>query len=228
MTPESLSKPSQTKIRIAIVDDHPMIRERLAEIINRETDLEVCAEADDRHEALEIIDETRPALAIIDLSLKTSPGIELIKDLQIRRPELKILVVSMQDEMIYAERCIKAGARGYITKQNASRNVMQAIRRVLSGEIYLSESVSNQILGRCVGRPSGPDFVLSVSLLADRELQVFELTGEGKSTRQIADQLMLDVKTIETYRARIKDKLALKDGSELLQRAIAWVHHRAG
>jgi DNA-binding NarL/FixJ family response regulator len=105
---------------------------------------------------------------------------------------------------------------------------MKAIRRVLSGEIYLSESVSNQILARCVGRPSGPDFVLSVSLLADRELQVFELTGEGKSTRQIADQLMLDVKTIETYRARIKEKLALKDGPELLQRAIAWVHHRAG
>ncbi|MEO7340072.1 MAG: response regulator transcription factor [Luteolibacter sp.] len=214
--------------RILIVDDHPLVRERLVELIDREPDLEVCGEAEDRHEALELIDSTRPDMAIIDLTLKSSLGIELIKDLQVRQPELLILVVSMQDEMIYAERCIRVGARGFITKQQASRHVMQAIRKVLAGEIYLSESVANQVVSRSVGRHAGPDFILSISMLADRELQVFELIGKGHSTRHIADLLILDVKTIETYRARIKEKLALKDSSELLQRAIAWVHHKAG
>jgi DNA-binding NarL/FixJ family response regulator len=223
-----MSQASDHPTRIVIVDDHPLVRERLVELITREPDLVVCGEAEDRHTALEIIEETQPRMAIIDLSLKSSLGIELIKDLQIRQPGVLILVVSMQDEMIYAERCIRAGARGYITKQQASRHVMQAIRHILAGEIYLSETVSNQVIARCVGRQAGPDFVLSIALLADRELQVFELIGKGNSTRQIADQLILDIKTIETYRARIKEKLALKDGSELLQRAIAWVHHRAG
>jgi len=214
--------------RIVLVDDHPLVRERLVELIVREPDLEVCGEAEDRHEALEIIASTRADLAIIDLTLKSSLGIDLIKDLQIRQPEVRTLVVSMQDEMIYAERCIRAGARGYITKQQASRHVMHAIRRVLAGEIYLSETVASQLLARSIGRQAGSDFVLSISLLADRELQVFEWIGKGSTTRQIADLLMLDVKTIETYRARIKEKLALKDGQELLQRAIAWVHHGAG
>lgn len=220
-TPEPLT-------RIVIVDDHPLVRERLVELIEREPDLTVCGEAEDRHEANEIIAATCPDLAIIDLTLKSSLGIELIKDLKARQPQVRILVVSMQDEMIYAERCIRAGARGYITKQQASRHVMHAIRRVLAGEIYLSETVSSQLLSRSIGRQAGSDFVLSISLLADRELQVFELLGNGNSTRQIADLLMLDVKTIETYRARIKEKLVLKDGQELLQRAIAWVHHGAG
>ncbi len=214
--------------RIVIVDDHPLVRERLIELIDREPDLKVCGEAEDRSEALDLIDQLRPELAIVDLNLKSSVGIELIKDLQAKIPELIILVVSMQDEMIYAERCIRAGARGYITKQQASRHVLHAIRQVLSGEVYISEAVSKQLVSRSIGRQSGSDFVLSITLLADRELQVFELIGKGHSTRQIADLLSLDVKTIETYRGRIKDKLALKDSSELLQRAIAWVHHRAG
>ena len=216
------------KTRIVIIDDHPLVRERLIELIDREADLEVCGEAEERSEALELIDQTRPEMAIVDLNLKSSLGIELIKDLQVRNPQLLILVVSMQDEMIYAERCIRAGARGYITKQQASRHVLQAIRKVLAGDLYVSEAVSNQLLSRSIGRPAGADFVLSIALLADRELQVFELIGKGHSTRQIADSLTLDVKTIETYRGRIKEKLALKDSSELLQRAIAWVHHRAG
>lgn len=213
---------------IVIVDDHPLVRERLIELIDREPDLKVCGEAEDRNEALELIAATRPALAIIDLTLKSSLGMELIKDLQIRQPEVKLLVVSMQDELIYAERCIRAGARGYITKQEASRHVLHAIRQVLAGKVYVSELVASQLLSRSIGRQAGPDFVLSISLLADRELQVFELIGKGHSTRQIADSLLLDIKTIETYRARIKEKLVLKDASELLQRAIAWVHHSAG
>lgn len=214
------------KTRIVIVDDHPLVRERLAELINRETDLEVCGEAEDRHQGLELIIRTRPELAIVDLTLKSSLGIELIKDLQARIPEIKILVVSMQDEAIHAERCIRAGAKGYITKQMASRHIMQAIRRVLAGEIYLSEAATSLWLNRSLGKTSGTIADPLASQLADRELQVFELVGKGHSTRQIAELLGLDVKTIETYRARIKDKLGFKDAPELLQRAIAWVHGR--
>ncbi len=217
-----------TATRIVLVDDHPMIRERLVELIDREPDLEVCGEAEDRHEAIELIAATRPGLAIVDLTLKSSLGIELIKDLQVLHPEVKILVVSMQDEMTYAERCIHAGASGYITKQHASRHIMQAIRRVLGGGLYLSEAVTSQLVSRSIGRQAPGEAGLAVSLLTDRELQVFELIGKGSSTRYIAEMLSLDVKTIETYRARIKDKLRLKDGPELLQRAIAWVHRIAG
>ena len=218
----------ENPIRVVIVDDHPLVRERLIELIARESDLEVCGEAEDRHEALEIIAAKLPALAIIDLTLKSSLGIELIKDLQIRHPEVKILVVSMQDELIHAERCIRAGAHGYITKQQASRHVMEAIRQVLAGKVYLSESATSQLLTRSLRKPNSDATESAINQLADRELQVFEMVGRGNSTRQIADSLMLDVKTIETYRARIKDKLALKDASELLQRAIAWVHYQAG
>lgn len=218
-------KESKTrKTRIVIVDDHPLVRERLAELIHREPDLEVCGEAEDRHQALDLITATRPEMAIVDLTLKSSLGIELIKDLQALMPELKVLVVSMQDEVIYAERCIRAGARGYITKQEASRNIMQAIRKVLSGEIYVSEEVASSVIARSIGGHKVGTPPSMISMLADRELQVFELVGRGHSTRQIADLLNLDVKTIETYRARIKDKMGLKDASELLQRAIAWVH----
>jgi DNA-binding NarL/FixJ family response regulator len=217
---------STAKTRIVIVDDHPLVRERLAELINRESDLEVCGEAEDRNQGLELISRTRPELAIVDLTLKSSLGIELIKDLQARMPEVKVLVVSMQDEAIHAERCVRAGARGYITKQMASRHIMQAIRRVLAGEIYLSEEATSLWLNRSLGRAAGNAADPLAAQLADRELQVFELVGKGHSTRQIAELLALDVKTIETYRARIKDKLGLKDAPELLQRAIAWVHGR--
>lgn len=223
MTPN----PTETT-RIVIVDDHPMVRERLVELILREPDLIVCGEAEDRHAALELVESTRPHLAIIDLSLKSSLGIELIKDLQSLRPEVMILVVSMQDELIHAERCIRAGARGYITKQQASRHVMLAIRHVLSGQIYLSEAVASQLAARSLGKSAGSDFEHSILMLADREIQVFELIGKGYSTREIAELLFIEIKTIETYRSRIKEKLGFKDATELLKRAISWVHHRAG
>lgn len=221
-----MTESTLNKTRVVLVDDHPLVRERLVELINREADLEVVGEAEDRHEALEVIEATQPDLAIVDLTLKASLGIELIKDLQARRPELPILVVSMQDEAIHAERCLRAGARGYITKQQASRHVMQAIRRVLEGGIHVSDAVAHQMLSRNVGRQPGPDPATTISRLADRELQVFELIGKGHSARQIGDLLGLDIKTIETYRARIKEKLGLKDAPELLKRAIAWVHDR--
>ena len=207
-------------VRIVIVDDHPMVRERLAEIINREADMTVCGEAEDRPNALEVIGLQSPNLAIIDLTLKRSNGLDLIKDLRAMHPELRILVVSMQEENLYAERVIRAGAHGYITKQEATRKILEAIRMVLSGKVYLSDALSADILSRMVGKSKAPGS--SFELLTDRELQVFDLVGQGFGTRQIAEQLGLDVKTVETYRARIKDKLELKDASELLRKAIAW------
>lgn len=207
--------------RIVIVDDHPMVRERLAEVINREADMTVCGEAEDRAGALELIGREQPGLAIVDLTLRRSNGLDLIKDLRAMHPDLRILVVSMQEENLYAERVIRAGAHGYITKQEATRKILDAIRQVLEGKVFLSETLSADLLSRMVGKPKAtPGHAFE--LLTDRELQVFDLVGQGFATRQIAEQLGVDVKTVETYRARIKDKLELKDASELLRKAIAW------
>lgn len=210
------------KLGILLVDDHPMVRERLAEVIEREPDLIVCGEAEDRFHALELIEAVQPALAIVDLTLKQSHGMELIKDIASRYPELAVLVVSMHDEMLHAERAIRAGARGYITKQAATKKIMVAIRAVLNGEVYLSEKASAQLAATAVGRGRSKAG-LSIDALSDRELMVFEMLGQGRSTRQIADELHLDMRTIETYRARIKEKLNLKDANELLQYAIRWM-----
>ncbi len=202
-----------------------MVRERLAEVINREDDLCVCGEAEDRHQALDAIQAARPELVIIDLTLKNSSGLELIKDIRARWPGLRMLVVSMHDESLYAERVIRAGARGYITKQEATRNILLAIRRVLAGNIYLNERIATQIIGRLAEKP-GATGSAPTDLLTDRELQVFELIGRGQSTRRIAGELHIDVKTVETYRARIKEKLHLTESTELLQLAIRWSHNR--
>ncbi|MDX2081535.1 MAG: response regulator transcription factor [Terrimicrobiaceae bacterium] len=213
-------KPAKKKI--FIVDDHPLVRERLTELIDREADLMVCGEAEDRSEAFAAILEKKPFLVLLDFTLKSSHGIDLIKDLRAAAPEIRLLVVSMHDELLYAERCLRAGAHGYITKQQASRHVMQAIRRVLDGDLYLSDEVSKQLVERSLGAPRGRRSDSIVSNLADRELQVFELIGQGWSTRQIAESLSIDPKTIDTYRARIREKLGLKNSAELLQQAIAW------
>jgi len=211
------------RTRIMLVDDHPMVRERLAEIINREPDLVVCAEAEDRHEAIEKIKARQPHLVIIDITLKNSDGVELIKDLHSRWPALLTLVVSMHDESLYAERVLRAGAHGYITKQEATRNILRAIRRVLAGQIFLNETIASRIIGRLTSprneKDRGP-----IESLADRELQVFELTGRGLNTRQIAERLHIGVKTVETYRHRIREKLHLRDPADLLRSAIAWTH----
>jgi len=223
MTPEPAP---QSRHRIVIVDDHPIVRERLIEVINRESDLWVCGEAADRIEALQLIREARPDLAIVDLTLKNSHGLELIKDLQSSVPHTQILVVSMQEESLYAERCIRAGAHGYITKQEATRSILSAIRTVLDSGIYLSSAMSTQIAAGLLGKTQSKTLA-TVESLADRELQVFELIGTGFSTKEIAEKLRLDVKTIETYRARIKDKLNLRDGAELLHKAFLWKHKNA-
>jgi DNA-binding NarL/FixJ family response regulator len=215
-----MTSPTHDHARIVLVDDHPMVRERLAEVINREPDLTVCGEAEDRGGALEVIEREKPRLAIVDLTLKRSNGLDLIKDLRVTHPDLLILVLSMQDENLYAERVIRAGAHGYITKQEATRKILDAIRQVMAGKVFLSEEISAEILARMLGKSRGA--MRSLDVLSDRELQVFGLVGEGFGTRQIAEQLGLDVKTVETYRTRIKEKLELKDASELLRQAIAW------
>jgi DNA-binding NarL/FixJ family response regulator len=215
------SKSAARKTRVLLVDDHPMVRERLAEAIQREPDLTVCGEAESRPQAMEIIAATRPHLAIIDLTLKNSHGLELIKDIHAAHPEVAMLVVSMHDELLHAERVIRAGARGYITKQEATRKIMLAIRTVLKGGVYLSDKAAAHIAASKIGesRLTGG---LTVDKLSDRELRIFELTGEGKGTRQISEELELDVRTIHTYRARIKNKFHLKDFDELRQFAVHW------
>ena len=207
--------------RILIVDDHPLVRLSLREFIRREKDLEVCGEAEDREQALTAATATKPHLAIVDLTLKSSNGMELIKDLREQHPDVQILVLSMHDETIHAERAIRAGARGYITKQEATTKVMVAIRQILNGEIYWSERAAARVASKIAG-PSRSVNESPVDCLTDRELQVFEMIGSGRSTRQIAAALHIDVSTVETYRARIKEKLNLKDSLALLQFAIRW------
>ncbi len=208
--------------RIVLVDDHPIVRERLAEVITRESRLAVCGEAESHSQALEVVAATAPDLVIIDLSLKESHGLELIKDLHERYPHLLMLVLSMHDGVLHAERAIRAGACGYITKQEATRKILLAIRQVLDGGIYLNETMAAQITARIVGdrsrRPGGID------RLTSRELQVLELIGQGFPMRQIAETLKLNIKTVETFRARIKEKLALDDATDVRKYAIEWLH----
>ncbi|MEM6645727.1 MAG: response regulator transcription factor [Bacteroidota bacterium] len=208
--------------KIILVDDHPIIREGMRTIIEREPDLIICAEAEDAHDALSAVDATKPHLAIVDLSLKSTSGFNLIQDLKSFHPDLIVLVLSMYDEMTYAERVIRAGALGYITKQNATDNIVEAIRCVLQGQIYVSEAVSSQLFQQMVdGKLPASDN--PTSALSDRELQVYQLLGEGKSPRQIAEILTLSVKTVESHIERIKAKLNVGSGRELTRQAMEWV-----
>ena len=208
-------------VRILVVDDHPLVRESLKAIILRESDLSVCGEAEDREQALELAAAAEPHLALVDLTLRDSHGLELIKDFGNRWPKIKILVLSMQDEALYAERVIRAGARGYITKQEPPGKILLAIRQVLKGEIYWSEKAAARVASK-VARSSRSGTSFSVEGLTDREVQVFELLGAGQSTNQIAAALHINASTVETYRGRIKEKLNLKNALELLQYAIRW------
>ena len=207
-------------IRVFLVDDHPLVRQALRDAMRQERDMEVCGEADDKDAALKGIAAAEPDLAIVDLRLRTSDGLELIRDLRDQHPKVLSLVLSMQDESMTAERAVRAGARGYISKQEAPSKIMEAVRKVLGGEIYWSEKAAADIASK-IASPS-PASNSITDQLSERELQVFELIGLGRSTNQIAETLHIDVSTVETYRARIKEKLNLKDGSELLQTAIRW------
>jgi DNA-binding NarL/FixJ family response regulator len=207
------------------VEDHPVTREGFAQLINFQTDLEVCGQAGTGAQALTEIAGLNPDLVIVDISLAGTSGIELIKDLVSRHPILKVLVLSMHDESLYAERALRAGARGYVMKQVATEHVMVAIRHVLRGGVYLSERMRNQLLFNVVGRLSTAG-ASDLDRLSDRELEVFELIGEGRTTAQIGASLHLSVSTVETYRAHIKEKLGLRNATELVQHAVDWIHTR--
>lgn len=216
------AKPQIAAKRILIVDDHPMMRNGLAQLIDNEPDLKVCAEADTAGQAINIVAKQKFDLALLDISLPDKNGLELIKDFHALRPEMPILIVSMHDEMIYAERVLRAGARGYIMKQAGGQKFLTAIRQVLGGQIFVSESMSARILeifsGRQPGNSGSP-----VRKLSDREFEVFQLIGQGVGTRAIADQLHLSVKTVEVHRANIKEKLDLKTATDLVRYAVRWV-----
>ncbi len=210
------------KSTIFIVDDHPIIRQGLALLINREPDLAVCGDAEEAAAALRHIEEMRPDLIVVDISLSGPDGLELLKNIRVRDANLPVLILSMLDESIYAERALRAGANGYIMKQEATERVLVAIRRILGGEIYVSDRMANRMLHRFAGG-SELGTRSPVADLTDRELEVFRLIGEGHGTRQIAEQLHISVKTVESYQAHIKEKLSLKNARELVQRAIQWM-----
>jgi DNA-binding NarL/FixJ family response regulator len=210
------------KRRVLIVDDHPLMRQGLAQLINQQTDLMVCGEAEDVPGALEQTANLKPDVVIVDLSLKGSDGIELIGILHSRHAQIPLLVLSMHDETLYAERALKAGAWGYIMKQEATNQVLNALRRVMLGEIHVSQAVSRKIMQGMVGG-SGISERSPVERLSNRELEVFRKIGAGTATRQIAAELHLSVKTVETYCAHIKKKWQLRSQRELVQRAIQWV-----
>jgi len=215
--------PSQKRARILIVDDHPAVREALASRIGRQPDLEVCGEAADMSEALGLVADTQPDLAVVDISLKTGSGIDLIKRIKDRNDSVRMLVWSMHSESLYAERALRAGALGYINKDQATDKIIEAIRRVLEGKVYLSDAMAEKMLHRAVGVGREEVTRSPLDALADRELEVFRLIGHGVKTAEIAKQLHLSVKTVETYRDRIRQKLDLSDGTELAHYATQWV-----
>jgi DNA-binding NarL/FixJ family response regulator len=209
------------KSKIFVVDDHPIVRQGLGLLINREPDMIVCGAAEETQSALRAIPTLQPDVMVVDISLSGPDGLELVKTIRTRDANLAILVLSMHDESIYAERALRAGANGYIMKQEATEKVLVAIRRILRGEVYLSDRVSSKMLQQYV-RGSSTARESPVADLSDRELEVFRLVGEGHGTRQIAEELHLSVKTVETYQAHIKEKLSLRNARELVQHAIEW------
>jgi len=220
--PKQTVKKRAAKKRVVIVDDHPPMRKGLAQLINQEPDLETCGEAGNIPEALQVVESLKPDVVIVDMVLKDASGLDLLKDLKNRFPDLPTLVLSMQNESIYAERALRAGARGYIMKEETTENVVSALRQVLSGEVYLSDKMSKRILNQLAGGRSDKG-KFSIEGLSDRELEVFQLIGQGYQSREVAKKLHLSVKTIESYREHIKVKLNLENAAQLTQTAIQWL-----
>ncbi|HLY09795.1 MAG TPA: response regulator transcription factor [Planctomycetota bacterium] len=217
--------PARNRRKVFLVDDHAVVRNGLAELINQASDLIVVGEAATAEEALEKIDAGVPDIAIVDLTLGDMSGLELLKHLKSRQPLLPVLVLSMHDESFYAERCLRAGARGYIMKNEAIEQVEIAVRQILDGKVYLSQRMSDQFL-LAVARGDAAKIGSPVNQLSDRELEVFECIGRGLGASEIARKLHLSVKTIESYQAKLKEKLHLKDSSQLFQHALHWVERR--
>ena len=212
---------TETRKKILIVEDHPIFRWGLSELINQEPDLVVCGDATDVSGAWKAIERLKPDLIIADITLENSDGIDLTKAINRSSKTIPVLILSMHDQFLYAERALHAGARGYIMKQEAMEKVVTAIRQVLAGKIYLNEKVKDQILFNLAERPVG-NARSPMERLTDRELEVFRMIGKGFSTREIASKLHLSIKTIGTYRERIKEKLNLKHANELVRHAVHW------
>jgi DNA-binding NarL/FixJ family response regulator len=209
------------KARILLVDDHPLVREWLATLINRQSDLQVCGETDAAPKALQLIGAVQPDIAIVDISMEGGSGLELIKNIKASHPNVLMIVLSMHDEALYAERALRAGARGYIMKREATKGVLQAIRSVLAGKLYLSDKMARTLAEKQVeGRPCAPASL--IEKLSDRELEVFQLLGRGYTNWQTAKELHVSVKTIQAFCARLKEKLGLLSATELLREAVRW------
>ncbi|HOJ63093.1 MAG TPA: response regulator transcription factor [Spirochaetota bacterium] len=201
------------------MEDHPVVVKGLSQVINKQENLIFCGSTSEAKESFSLIKELNPDLVTVDLSLKDSNGLELIKDLVSQFPDIKILVISMFDENIYALRCIKAGAKGYIMKEKLTKELIKAINTVLHGKIYLSENMSEKVINQRLNEKDGADVI---DLLSDRELEIFELIGEGLTTEEIADRLNISIKTVETYKSKIKDKLNLNNFTQLIKSAVEW------
>jgi len=212
------------KRKVFLVDDHPLVREWLANLINRQADLEVCGEAASAPQARERIESTEPDIAVVDITLENGSGLELIKDLRVLRPRMAVVVLSMHDESLYAERAMRAGAKGYLVKKETTKNILHVIREVLEGRLYVSGRFAESIMeGVREGKKQGAS---PVEGLSDRELEVFRMIGRGMKTREIAESLHISMKTVQVYCARIKEKLNLADATQLLREAMRW--HEAG
>ncbi|MGA2133277.1 MAG: response regulator transcription factor [Bryobacteraceae bacterium] len=214
--------PTPSRIRVFVVDDHPIVRQGLSQLINREPDLVVCGEAEDARTALQAIELSKPDILIVDVSLNGPDGIDLLKTIRAQDSKLPVLILSMHDESLYAERALRAGANGYIMKQEATELVLTAIRQILDGSVYVSDRMAQKMVQQFV-KGSGVPKRSIMDELTDRELEVFRLIGQGHGTRQIAEELHLSVKTVESYYAHIKEKLTLRNARELVQRAVQWV-----
>jgi len=209
------------KIKIFLVDDHPLVREWLTNLIHQQPDLFVCGESEDAPHALQEISATRPNVAIVDISLKYGSGIELIKSIKAMYPEVATIVLSMHDEQLYAERALRAGARGYIMKRETAKKVITAVRQVLAGKIYMSETLAGAFAEKFVDGKLPPGGSL-VEQLSDRELETFQLLGKGYETRQVAEMMNVSMKTVQAHCAHIKEKLKLTNAAELLREAVRW------
>lgn len=216
-----------SKSRIIVVDDHPLVRKGLSELINRESDMEVCGEAEDAPEAMQKVAQLKPELVIVDISLKGNNGLELIKNIKAFDPSIQILVLSMHDESVYALRVLKAGARAYVMKQEVVDKVMEAIRRIRTGKLFVSERVAHQMLNQVIDG-SDPSSESPVDNLSDRELEIVSMIGNGLQTREIAKRLNISIKTVESHRAHIKEKLTIANGTQLVQWCVRWVEQNKG
>jgi DNA-binding NarL/FixJ family response regulator len=221
MTPQHRAATAPKKATVLLVDDHPIVCQGLTQLINQELDMAVCASAEDGPGALRAIALHRPDIVILDISLNGPDGLSVLKDIRLTDADLPVLVLSMHDESLYAERVLRAGARGYIMKQEATERVLEAVRRIRAGEVYVSDRIAKLLLRQVAKSPAGVKS--PIEALTDRELAVFRLIGNGRGTREIADALRVSVKTVETYQAHIKDKLSLKNARELAQHAFQWV-----